>query len=75
MSADVRETDWKAIKKCFILLLERGLKYGKLQVPLQITFLNTVKPVLAATSEQRPPVNNDQSKVRPTNINAKFVSE
>ena len=35
----------------------------------------TVKPVLTTTSEQRPPVNNDHPKCRPTTISPKVTSE
>ncbi len=34
--------------------------------------LNTVKPVLTATSEQRPPVNNSQTKSGQINFNTNF---
>ena len=40
-----------------------------------IQFENTVKPVLTTTSEQRPPVNNDHPKSRPSNFSTKTPSE
>ncbi len=33
----------------------------------------TVKPVLTATSEQRPPVNNDQPDPQTSQINTSFI--
>jgi beta-glucosidase/6-phospho-beta-glucosidase/beta-galactosidase len=42
----------------------------------KITFVGyTVKPVLTTTSEQRPPVNNDQIQSGPTKIRTKFTFE
>jgi hypothetical protein len=45
--------------------------YG--QCIVQVYFLlNTVKSVLTATSEQRPPVSNDRQKSHPTVANTEF---
>jgi hypothetical protein len=43
--------------------------------PEKKNFENTVKPVLTTTSEQRPPVNNDQPQSGPAKISSKFASE
>ena len=41
----------------------------------KLIYSNTVKPVLKTTSEQRPPVNNDQIPSGPTKISSKFTPE
>ena len=49
--------------------------YLLLRLNERIIITNTVKPVLTTTSEQRPPVNNDHPKSRPTNFSSKVTSE
>jgi hypothetical protein len=40
-----------------------------------ILFQYTVKPVLTATSEQRPPVNNGQPDPQTSQTNCSFIGE